>query len=204
MYISNTFTFSFLPMESPMEAPKMEGPKPQKSFSMGWLWVVVIVIVVAFILFLTQQRAPSGEEEQGDVEEEVVIEVKDVPATVTFSSIPSSATAGTLFGIDWEVQADEETGTSHTAVYWGSVSHPGVFGTEVTGEASGYEQFTTAYADELNAVPGSFEDNIRVPDDAANTAIYLRAVAVIAGKSYWSEEISLPVKAFPVPGDQTK
>lgn len=181
----------------PIQAEETSGGidplKPSKPA--GWVWLAVIVIIVAGVLYLTQSRAPQEAEEEVE-EEEPQIVVKDVPLTVTLVDAPESVVAGTIFGVEWNVDAPEATAVSHTAVHYDTVAHPGQFDQGVTPDGSGYAKFTKTYASGLYPVPFQFEDNIKVDDDSAGQVLYLRAHATVAGKNYWSEEVMVPIKAL--------
>lgn len=182
--------------QNPPQTPST--PPAGKAQGLGWIWVAVIVVIVAGILYITQKKAPAGEEQAQEEtpSEEMPAEVKDIPVTPAFVSPPQSISAGTIFGIDWKVDAEEQTYASHIAVHWDTVSHPGDYGLEITPTLSGYANFTKAYASGTYAVPGTFEDNIKLDDSDAGKVLYLRAHAVVAGKNYWSDEITIPVRAI--------
>lgn len=168
----------------------------------GWVWVAGIVIVVAAVLFVTQKTAPSGDNQDVASDEDAAVAdnaptIVDVPAVVTFDFRPTSVPAGTIFGVDWKVETPEQTFAIQTAVYWDRTSHPGNFGTDVTPKTAGYSESTTGYEAGYFALPGSFEDNIKLSPGDANEVLYMRAYVSLAGKHYWSDEMAVPVK---VPG----
>ena len=119
-------------------------------------------------------------------------------------SVPKSITAGTIFGIDWDIQAEEQTAVEHTVIHWDTTSRPGEFGLDVDDEASGYSQKTVAFDIGSFLVPAGFEDNIKIEDALTGQVIYLRAHAVLLGKNYWSDEVAIPIKAFPTEGTERK
>ena len=186
-----------MPQNQPFSTAPTETTKKTPA---GWVWVAGIVIVVAAVLYVTQKTAPSGENEQTNNTEEIensAPTIVDVPATVTFSFKPTSLPAGTIFGVDWQVETSEQTFAIKTGVYWDTVSHPGTFGTDITPEIADYPNLTSAYEAGYFALPGGFEDNIKLSAGEAGNVLYMRAYVWLADKHYWSEEMAVPIK---VPG----
>ncbi len=167
----------------------------EKTRGLGWVWVAAIVIVVAGVLYLTQRKAPGNDEASSNTNEVTSPVVKDIPVTPTLGSMPKSVPTGALFGLDWKVDATEQTFASATGLVWDDTSHTGTLGTEVTPDASGYPYTTTAFTNGLTAVPGTFEDNMKLQGKGAAGAMYLRVYATVAGKTYWSQEYVIPTKA---------
>lgn len=170
----------------------------KKTQGLGWIWVAAIVIVVAGVLFITQKKAPNNE--ANTTNEAVAPEVKDIPVTVVLGSVPKSVPTGSVFGLDWKVDASEQTFVSVTGLAWDSVSHSGDLGTDVTPSKAGYPELSHAYDGVLTAVPGSFEDNLKLPLTTEPGAMYLRVFATVADKTYWSQEYIIPSRA---PGSAT-
>lgn len=192
---------NFLSMDEQMPQNPPQTPiAPQKRPTPpGWAIVAGIVIIVAAILFLTQKTAPSGvneatNDEESAVNDESAPTIVDVPATVSFSFVPSSVPQAGLFGIDWQVETAEQTFATKTAIYWDTSSHPGAFGVDVDPVDSEYDYDTTAYSAGYFALPGSFEDNIKLTGNEGVSVIYMRAYVALAGKHYWSEEVAVPVR----------
>ncbi len=165
----------------------------QKGRGLGWVWVAVIVIIVAGILFVTQKKAPTNE--ANETNQAAAPVVKDIPVTPTLGGVPKSVPTGSLFGLDWNVAASEQTFASATGLVWDVTSHPGDLATSVTPETSGYPSATTTYNSGLTAIPGAFEDNIKLSTSSTAGALYLRVYATVAGKTYWSQEYIIPTKA---------
>ncbi|MEK7105423.1 MAG: hypothetical protein AAB865_01935 [Patescibacteria group bacterium] len=167
-------------------------PETPKQKGAGWLWVALIVIVVAGVLYLTQQKAPSDSESTNTATE--TPEVKDIPVTPSLVNKPTGVPAGSLFGLEWKVDAAEQTFASETGLAWDMTSHPGPISTDVAPNASAYPNTTKGYQNGLFEVPGSFEDNLKLEESAGGQAMYLRVFATVAGHTYWSDEISIGVK----------
>lgn len=166
--------------------------KAGKVQGLGWLWVAVIVIIVAGILFIFQKKAPA---QPTSNQTAPTVTMKDIPVTPSFTSKPKSINAGTIFGVDWKIDAAEQTLGSETAVRWDFTSHPGTIGLDVTPEKSNYPNSTQAYAAGNFVIPGTFEDNIRTISTDAGKILYMRIVVTVAGKNYWSDEIAVSIDA---------
>ena len=187
-------------------APQGGSSKTPEKQPMGWAWLIVVVIIVAGVLFVLQQRSPEGDAPKGEEVADVVedkmedgetdpstVEAIDIPLVVTRPETPENLVEGSIFGLDWEIQADDLTKVTHTAVHWSTTSHPGDLGTDVGPDASGYEELTEAFVAGEFVVPNTFEDNISLSEGNAGKTLYLRAHAILLDKNYWSDEIAVPV-----------
>ncbi len=186
--------------QMPQNPPEMHtpptAPSAQKATGLGWVWVAVIVIIVAGILYVTQKKAPSQSDANDEqAEGQVMPNVKDIPVTPSMANKPKSVPAGSIFGLDWSVAAAEQTFASETGIAWDTTSHKGAFGIGVAPANAGYPNVSTGHSGGYFGVPGDFEDNIKLATTDAEKALYLRVFATVAGKTYWSEEISIPIRA---------
>ncbi len=108
------------------------------------------------------------------------------PAVSILSIQPESVEHGGTITVTWRVEGANAT-IPHTALHYGSASHPGVLTTDVTPQDAKYDQLTVP---KQGAIPATFTDEI-VAGESSN--LYVRAHAIIAGKNYWTAEYRVPV-----------
>lgn len=151
--------------------------------SFGWLWIVGIILVVALVLYALQRNVPTGDQapvnDAVDVTDDVSAPtVANAPAGVYNVQAPLRASSNAIIGLSWDVATPEASTITETYIEWGTVT-------------GSYAEKTTDYLSGTFSVPARFDGNIRVPEGADD--LYGRAVAVIDGVTYTSEEFTIDI-----------
>ena len=179
---------TLLHMEMNTSGGDMQAPNPAKGGKEWWIWVVIIVLVVAAALYFIQERTPEDVTDDGKTVEQV-----DVPLSVTPASTLEAVPEGSIFGMDWEVEAEMETIVDETTVFWALESVE--VGEGVSPEDAGYEDRAVGFFSE--PVPAMFEENIQSPKGIIGETIYMRTYARIGENHYWGDEVEVRIKEVP-------
>lgn len=113
-------------------------------------------------------------------------------AGVRLNDYPEQVSVGSFVAVKWTVTVPTQSTTTHTALHYDTRSHAGALGTSVTPAAAGYANLLADYANGTFAIPAEFTGNITAPATAGT--LYLRAHAIIEGKHYWTDEVSISVR----------
>ena len=146
------------------------------------------------------QPVPDAPEGDAGVQDTVVEE--ESPPTVSVVSVPSEVFAGEEFTVTWKVDSEAPAIINHTAIHFGTESRAGEFGDDVGPQQAGYSGLTPEFAATESSIPNEFSAKIAAPESAGT--LYLRAHAIFNGKNYWTEEVSVAVKAAPAPEPQLR
>lgn len=150
--------------------------------------VLLAALLFSFVLLAGCMGAQQQAAEPNPVQQEPVIEPQKANIGVELMRVPEEAiTEGEAFTVAWFVNSDIAKKASRTAVHYGMESMADL----PVVDARSYPAFTTP---QEGSVPGSYEATVT----AGNEDIYLRAMAVVDGKEYWSSERKVSVKVIPL------
>ncbi|MEW6722265.1 MAG: hypothetical protein AB1324_03315 [Candidatus Micrarchaeota archaeon] len=153
---------------------------------------VILLLGLVILAGCAQQQPPVEPPQQPPVQPPAQ------EASIRLLPPPASVGAGESFQLSWEVSGPQKTIT-HTAVHYGSESKPGKFGTGVGPDAAGYPGLSEEFASGSFSVPGNFTANINAPSVPGR--LYFRAHAIIDGKHYWTDEMSVEVTGGAEPAE---
>ena len=123
---------------------------------------------------------PEVDSIQEELEE--ILETESDSIIITLLNYPSTATSGKEVVVQWSVEAPVDAQFIHTAIYYDSVSHTGIYGLDISPVSSGYSDFTKEYA------IGKFDTRTFETILIVTEKIYFRAHAIVNGNHYWTDE----------------
>ncbi len=115
---------------------------------------------------------------------------REVSGSVRFVDVPSKVVAGDVVLVSWTVNGDGVASAEQTAIYYDTVSHPGIFSSGITPTNAGYASVTQNPAASLQ-IPKTFSTQF-VPQNEG--MLFLRAHASLGGKQFWTEERNIVIE----------
>ncbi len=113
-------------------------------------------------------------------------------STIRVVYAPKEVKKDKAFSLAWGLNAvGDVTETTHTAVYYDTVSRAGTLNTDATPEQAGYASFTKDFIGKNHPVPQTFTIDFTAEQTGE---LFFRALAVIDGKNYWTDEYKIVVK----------
>jgi hypothetical protein len=109
---------------------------------------------------------------------------------VSLVNAPSETVSGGVTTFTWRIDGPSAT-TNHTAVYYSTISDPGVFDKTVKPQDTKYTDFVRDFSNGKYNIPLQFIGNTTIKNPGK---YYFRIYAVIKDKNYWSDEYTLEVK----------
>jgi hypothetical protein len=138
-----------------------------------YIWIIGSILLVIFGWFGVRMVVSSFEDYK-----------------VTLLNAANEVTAGVPTAITWRVDGPPVTIT-HTAIYFGPVSTPGILGKKVTPQETKYDQILKDFNIGSYNVPLQFVGNMKFDKPGK---YYFRVHATVRNLNFWSDEYSLVVK----------